>query len=74
MSNHDMFSVERNSDSYMMAFIHGRLLRWNLKPMMGSGTTEDETLVQHEYAFWSCAKKNQINLNILHHSIRFNNV
>ncbi len=56
MSNHDMFSVERNCDSYMMAFIHGKLSRWNLKLMMGSVTTEDETLVQHDLNFWSSAK------------------
>ncbi len=47
MSNHDMFSLERNCDSYMTAFTHGRLSFWNLKPMMGSGTTAVETLVQH---------------------------
>ncbi len=51
MSNHDMFSLERNCDSYMTAFTHGRLSRWNLKPMMGSVTTAVETLVQHEFTF-----------------------
>ncbi len=55
MSNHDMFSVERNCDSYMTAFTHGRLSFWNLKPMMGSVTTEDETLVQHGLTFWGAA-------------------
>ncbi len=51
-----MTCLERNCDSYMTAFTHGRLSRWNLKPMMGSLNSVVETLVQHESTFCSSAK------------------
>ncbi len=56
MSNHDMFSLESNCDSYMTAFTHGRLSYWNMILMMGSVTSVVETLVQHDFLFCSSAK------------------